>query len=78
MKKIKHLLFILLACVMIPTYSQAISSNVMVYICVTGKVYHNRRNCKGLRNATHEIKEVSENVAFYKYGRRRCKVCYNY
>lgn len=46
-----------------------------VYICVTGKVYHSTRLCRGLSNATHEIKKVTKEYAIQKH-RRACKICY--
>lgn len=46
----------------------------VVYICVTGKVYHSTRECKGLSNATHKIKAVSLSEA--QKTRRACKICY--
>ena len=52
------------------------SPRTTVYICVTGKVYHAYRSCRGLRNATHEIKAVSESEAINEWNRRKCKVCY--
>lgn len=54
--------------------SETTGSDTTVYICVTGKVYHSTRYCRGLRNATHKIKAVSLSEA--KKTRRACKVCY--
>ena len=54
--------------------SETKSSDTTVYICVTGKVYHSTRDCRGLSNATHKIKAVSLSEA--KKTRRACKVCY--
>ena len=45
-----------------------------VYICVTGKVYHSNKDCRGLKNSTHEIKEISLSEA--QKTRRPCKICY--
>ncbi len=50
------------------------SGDATVYICVTGKVYHSIKNCRGLRNATHKIKAVSLSEA--QKTRRACKICY--
>lgn len=50
------------------------ASDVRVYICVTGKVYHSTKSCKGLRNATHEIKSVP--LSQVENLRRPCKICY--
>lgn len=46
----------------------------LVYICVTGKVYHSTKECRGLSNATHTIKAVSLNEI--QKTRRTCKICY--
>lgn len=54
--------------------SETTGSDTTVYICVTGKVYHSTRDCRGLSNATHKIKAVSLSEA--KKTRRACKVCY--
>ena len=54
--------------------SETTSSDTTVYICVTGKLYHSTRDCRGLSNATHKIKAVSLSEA--KKTRRACKVCY--
>ena len=54
--------------------SETTSSDTTVYICVTGKVYHSTRDCRGLSNATHKIKAVS--LSEVKKTRRACKVCY--
>ena len=54
--------------------SETTGSDTTVYICVTGKVYHSTRDCRGLSNATHKIKAVSLSEA--KKTRRACKICY--
>ena len=54
--------------------SETTGSDTTVYICVTGKVYHSTRDCRGLSNATHKIKAVS--LSEVKKTRRACKVCY--
>ena len=54
--------------------SETTDSDTTVYICVTGKVYHSTRDCRGLSNATHKIKAVSLSEA--KKTRRACKICY--
>lgn len=48
--------------------------DVTVYICVTGEVYHSNRNCRGLKNARHEIKAVP--LSKVVKHRRPCKICY--
>jgi len=49
-------------------------TETIVYICVTGKVYHSRKDCRGLEKATHKIKAVSLSEA--QKTRRPCKICY--
>ena len=50
------------------------ASEQLVYICVTGKVYHSTKECRGLSNATHKIEAVSLSEA--QKARRACKICY--
>lgn len=52
------------------------SPKELVFICVTGKVYHSTQYCRGLRSATHKIITVDKDTAINKYNRRACKVCY--
>jgi hypothetical protein len=49
-----------------------------VYICLGpyAKVYHQSKECRGLRACTHEIKSVSLSDAVGVYKRRKCKICY--
>ena len=54
--------------------SEISSSEQLVYICVTGKVYHSTKDCRGLSNSTHKIKSVSLSEA--QKTRRACKICY--
>lgn len=54
--------------------SASSTSEQLVYICVTGKVYHSTKECRGLNNATHKIKAVSLSEA--QKTRRACKICY--
>lgn len=54
--------------------SNAYSSEALVYICETGKVYHSTKDCRGLNNATHKIKAVSLSEA--QRTRRACKICF--
>lgn len=54
--------------------SYASMGDATVYICVTGKVYHSNKDCRGLKNSTHEIKEISLGEA--QKTRRPCKICY--
>ena len=56
------------------TISTSFTSGQLVYICVTGKVYHSTKDCRGLSNATHKIKSVSLSEA--QKTRRACKICY--
>ena len=54
--------------------SESSSSEQLVYICVTGKLYHSTKECRGLSNATHKIEAVSLSEA--QKARRACKICY--
>ena len=47
---------------------------VYVVMSTTAEVYHIDRSCRGLRKATHKIKEVTIEKA-RKMGRRPCKIC---
>ena len=67
-------------CVMLESFgvapvSQRYGGDV-VYVCVTGKVYHSTRSCRGLRKARHRVIAVTRDEAVMKYNRRACKVCY--
>lgn len=73
-----------LAFLLIPTISlnadehQAIEQNkVYVVMSNTAKAYHSNLKCKGLKNATHPIKQVSIEEA-QKMGRKPCKICYGH
>lgn len=58
--------------------SQALAQNkVYVVMSNTAHVYHSNRDCKGLQNATHKIKQVTVEEA-KKMGRRPCKICYGH
>ena len=50
------------------------SADTIVYICVTGKVYHSTKDCRGLANATHKVKAISLSEA--RKTRRPCKIYY--
>lgn len=50
---------------------------VYVVMSNTAHVYHSRKDCKGLQNATHKIKQVTVEEA-KKMGRRPCKICYGH
>ena len=54
--------------------NEGFSYEQLVYICVTGKVYHSTKECRGLSNATHKIEAVSLSEA--QKTRRACKICY--
>ena len=54
--------------------NEGFSYEQLVYICVTGKVYHSTKECRGLSNAIHKIKAVSLSEA--QKTRRACKICY--
>ena len=74
MKRGLSLLIVMIAMELQSFTNNTISQDIVVYICVTGKVYHSRLNCRGLKNATHQIKAISLSEA--KKFRRPCKVCY--
>lgn len=75
MKRVAKILTLVVATLMMQSFTtQTTISDTTVYICVTGKVYHSTRNCRGLRNATHTIKAVSLSEA--SRTRRACKICY--
>lgn len=75
MKKLIIIIALLIAEFSLQSFSSANSSkDTIVYICVTGKVYHSTKDCKGLSNATHKIEAVSLSEA--KKTRRACKICY--
>ena len=50
-----------------------------VWICTgTGAyAYHNNRACSGLNNCKATIIQVTEKEAIEKWGRKKCKKCYN-
>ena len=54
--------------------NEGFASEQLVYICVTGKVYHSTKECRGLSNSTHKIEAVSLSEA--QKTRRACKICY--
>lgn len=76
MKTLFSTLLLLTVSLFMQSHKTAPVPQATVYICVTGKVYHAYRSCRGLRNATHEIRAVSESEAINEWNRRKCKVCY--
>lgn len=77
MKRFLLLLFLIIGSVPHIYTNGATGGNLseqLVYICVTGKVYHSTKECRGLGNATHKIKAVSLSEA--QKTRRACKICY--
>ena len=75
MKRAVKILSVMIVTLALQSFtSETTSSDTTVYICVTGKVYHSTRDCRGLSNATHKIKAVSLSEA--KKTRRACKICY--
>lgn len=50
---------------------------VYVVLSTTAHVYHSKKDCRGLQNATHRIKQVTVEEA-KKMGRRPCKICYGH
>lgn len=55
-----------------------IKKETNVWICNSEKsvAYHSKKDCRGLNNCKHEIKEVTKTDAMNVYGRRACKICY--
>ena len=53
-------------------------NSITVYICdsKSSEVYHKTKNCSGIKNCTHEVKEVTVSEATSTYNRRACKICY--
>lgn len=51
-----------------------ISPNTKVFICVSegAYAYHYKKNCRGLGNCKHEIKEVTLEEAFKKGKKKLC------
>ena len=77
MKRPSQILTVMIAMLPLQSFTTySTSKDTIVYICVTGKVYHSKRSCKGLDNAKHKIIAVSKDEAISKYGRRACKICY--
>lgn len=50
---------------------------VYVVMSNTAHVYHSSKDCRGLQNATHKIKQVTVEEA-KKMGRRPCKICFGH
>ena len=75
MIRLAKLLTLIVTSVLLPSFTATTSGgDTTVYICVTGKVYHSTKNCRGVRNATHKIKAISLSEA--QKTRRVCKICY--
>ena len=63
----------MIAMLSLQSFSMLNNRETIVYICVTGKVYHSTRDCSGLNNAKHKIKAIPLSEA--KKTRRACKIC---
>lgn len=75
MIRLAKLLTLIVTSVLLQSFTATTSGgDTTVYICVTGKVYHSTKNCRGVRNATHKIKAISLSEA--QKTRRACKICY--
>lgn len=75
MKSVLRILMVMIVMLSLQSFkSNIVGSNLTVYICATGKVYHSTNSCRGLANATHKIKAVPLSEA--KKTRRACKICY--
>ena len=51
------------------------SDKVYIVMSSTAYAYHRTRSCRGLKSATHTIKEVSLDDAINKYKRKPCGYC---
>lgn len=79
MKRIYALMAtVLLSCTVLPSMEKdnTVKESTTVYICTgpKAKVYHQYKNCKGLRRCSGDIKAVSLDQA--KKSRRACRICY--
>ncbi len=85
MKQLKRIVaYLLLPALFVATMSSASSEKVIVtnasgdvYVC-TGpyaKKYHKVKTCKGLKNCSGEIKQISKEKAEAD-GKTACKLCY--
>ena len=78
----KQFLIVLVSLVLFSTWSERISiradqsDKVYVVMSQNAYAYHRTRDCKGLRNARHEITEVSLEKATNEMNRKPCKLCY--
>lgn len=80
MKKLLITLVALLMCASLGTEgsvnAKPSEEHVYVVMSSTAHAYHKTKSCKGLRNATHPIKEVTLHKATVEMGRRPCHYCY--
>lgn len=66
-------------CVFLILFSMlSVPSNNNVFVCdsKSSKVYHSSKTRRGIKNCSHEIKEVTLKEAKDVYKRSACKICY--
>lgn len=68
---------VLTALLLWPLTGMTVEQSKKVYICNSkyATVYHADKECKGLGNCTHSVKELTLGEAQRK-KRRACKICY--
>jgi len=54
----------------------AVNTNVFICDSKTSKAYHSTKTCRGIKNCSHGIKEVTLKEATGTYSRVACKICY--
>lgn len=78
---IKRILFILVLLFSLSFEAGSVQSaqTSRVWICTSSGAYayHNNRACSGLNNCKATIIQVTEKEAIEKWGRKKCKKCYN-
>lgn len=50
----------------------------VVYVCNSknAAVYHSSMSCRGIKNCTHQITQMSVSDAVNNYHLRSCKICF--
>jgi len=76
-KRLRFLFFAL--CLILPAGAGS-TLNIgqqVVYVCLSqeAKVYHFSRECRGLRNRKHPLKQTTVEYARQKQWKRGCKLC---
>lgn len=74
MKRLFQVLSVMIALMSLQSFtSYSKKEDVTVYVCEKGKVYHFKKDCRGLKNAKSKIKAVTLKEA--QKTRRACKIC---